>query len=231
MFLINHVKSKNYVAELREDDGSQSQDQIYEECDETEKEEQQQNITSEHNESIFEYEDPVVLETSEFEKDEILYEEPIEETFEEPKSPTEETSEHEEYTIETLNQSQETVVEPEIEESEFVEDSELGSESQVFPKSEPQDEIQYDHYDVSIINNTNIEPSISTSPNPRKRKLETSKTSQETPPEHNNRDFDEDFAFGNMLACMLQKIPKKLKTQVKLKLLQSLSEFEMEHDL
>lgn len=44
-------------------------------------------------------------------------------------------------------------------------------------------------------------------------------------------DNDEDIAFGNTIGCMLKKIPQHLKTSVKLKLLQSLAEFEAQHKL
>lgn len=42
---------------------------------------------------------------------------------------------------------------------------------------------------------------------------------------------DEDMAFGNTIGCMLKKIPKNLKTAVKLKLLSSLAEFEAQYNL
>jgi Alcohol dehydrogenase transcription factor Myb/SANT-like len=42
---------------------------------------------------------------------------------------------------------------------------------------------------------------------------------------------DEDIAFGNTIGCMLKKIPAHLKTAVKLKLLQSLAEFEAQHKI
>lgn len=44
-------------------------------------------------------------------------------------------------------------------------------------------------------------------------------------------DNDEDITFGNTLGCMLKRIPQHLKTAVKLKLLQSLAEFEAEHKI
>lgn len=66
----------------------------------------------------------------------------------------------------------------------------------------------------------------------KKRKLEE-KEANSNPPETNsqNNDWDEDIAFGNMMSCMLHKIPKRLKTQIKLKLMQSFAEFEAEHEL
>lgn len=42
---------------------------------------------------------------------------------------------------------------------------------------------------------------------------------------------DEDTAFGNFIACMIKKVPRKLKTKIKLKLMQTFQEFEVEHDL
>jgi hypothetical protein len=44
-------------------------------------------------------------------------------------------------------------------------------------------------------------------------------------------DNDEDLTFGNTIGCMLKRIPQHLKTAVKLKLLQSLAEFEAEHKI
>lgn len=43
--------------------------------------------------------------------------------------------------------------------------------------------------------------------------------------------IDEDIAFGQTIGLMLRKIPKHLKTSVKLKIFQSLAEFESEHKL
>lgn len=42
---------------------------------------------------------------------------------------------------------------------------------------------------------------------------------------------DEDVVFGRTIGLMLKKIPTRLKTAVKLKLFQSLAEFEIEHKL
>lgn len=53
---------------------------------------------------------------------------------------------------------------------------------------------------------------------------------------HRTRDLsesttDEDVVFGQMVGCMLKKIPAYLKTSIKLKLLQSIEDFEIHHKL
>lgn len=50
-------------------------------------------------------------------------------------------------------------------------------------------------------------------------------------PETSDAPDDEDAVFGRTIGLMLKKIPQHLKTAVKLKIFQSLAEFEIEHKL
>lgn len=44
-------------------------------------------------------------------------------------------------------------------------------------------------------------------------------------------DTDEDMAFGKMIGCMLKRIPRNMKMNIKLKLMSALAEFELQNNL
>ena len=76
-------------------------------------------------------------------------------------------------------------------------------------------------------------PIIYQQQSPLQIKQNTSNRSDKSFKDQNNSvtEIDEDVSFGNTIGCMLKKIPAHLKTSVKLRLLNSLEEFEIQNNL
>lgn len=83
-----------------------------------------------------------------------------------------------------------------------------------------------------------------TESSPAKKKRKNSLKAEDEPPEKTislpaatveektcQPTVDEDACFGQTIGLMLQKIPSRLKTSVKLKILQSIADFELQHNL
>lgn len=117
---------------------------------------------------------------------------------------------------ETLTDAQELIAVQEIPAEQWFQKQRV---SEIASSANKKRKISFDHKDVSIKRNCES-PVASMSENSRYRTQDTPETST-----------DVDLAFGNLIGCMVKKIPEYLKTSIQWKLIQSIDEFEIEHKL
>lgn len=220
LFLTHHVRSKKYEVEAHFDDSEDSRGYEYEQCD------TKQFIAK--NEQKFEVDTNMEIVT--------------EQSFAHYIDDNDD--------IDTSLRYEETVLEEHVEvhNDEFIEEivecSQNEQDESEFMESEVDqgvaiEEISKNHWikhddnlltdNKVIIKKRRLSEDVQNHPVVKNSRLSEAQTSIRNPTDMT--DNDEDITFGNTLGCMLRRIPQHLKTAVKLKLLQSLAEFEAEHKI
>lgn len=232
LFLTNHVKSKNYSVKCSE---GHSEDSCTENQD--------------HNDAT----DLDDYESGQDIKEETKYK-AVETFYVSADSEQDESSmEYDEMQLEAANEDTEENVEifSEVPENEYPLENEnaelfIVEDQESLDEEEEVDTVEQDIRPASPMIETKItSPQISSKKRnaseddpvaqneipQKKMKVDTpAKVKSELPAIIKSED-DEDTAFGNFIACMIKKVPRKLKTKIKLKLMQTFQEFEVEHDL
>lgn len=218
LFLTQHVRSKKYEVEAHFDDSGDSRGEYeYESCDSKYFSKKEAQRESSNVEIVIDQDYEQYIEDNDEPENSIRYDEEIMEE--------EHVQIHDDEFIEEI-----------VECTQNDEGDIISQDAQNIVTMEV---ISKDHWDKH--ENASIDNNFPT----KKRQFSNSEDTQHQPPKIartsetqytvvNTTDVvenDEDLTFGNTLGCMLKRIPQHLKTAVKLKLLQSLAEFEAEHKI
>ncbi|CAG9802525.1 unnamed protein product [Chironomus riparius] len=219
LFLTHHVRSKKYEVEAHFDDSEDSRGYEYEQCDtkpfiaqKEQKFEDNTNIEIVTEQSFAHYiDDNDDLESS-LRYEETVLEEHVDVHDDEFIEEIVECSQNDQDEHELMGQEVDNVVAmEEISKNHWIKRDSLLTDNKV------------------MIKKRRMSEDIQNQPLVKSVRLTESQSSMRNPMDVT--DNDEDLTFGNTLGCMLKRIPQHLKTAVKLKLLQSLAEFEAEHKI